>query len=182
MQKPVRDLEFLNSIFNYNQETGILTWKFRKDVPGWWNGRYAGKEPSNRDKLGYIRAKITRGKFSAYVSVHRICFFLANGFVPEVVDHIDGDVSNNRASNLRAATFERNTWNRIPNVGTATGYKGVSVSSKNGVVCGYVARIGHGKIREYLGIFKTPEDARDAYNKRELELRPDWVRGRKESK
>lgn len=177
MQKEVQDLEFLRSRFDYDEESGKLTWKKRTDTPEWWNTRYAGKEPSNRDKLGYIRAKITRGDFCGYVSAHRICFFLANEYLPEVVDHIDGNVANNKASNLRPATWETNTWNRIPNQSTRTGCKGVNaVRDRNKKITGYVSRIGHGGDREYLGYFPTPDLAREAYNKREMELRKEWVR------
>lgn len=176
MQEQVKDIDFINSIFNYDALTGSLTWKERLGVPKWWNTRYAGKEPKSTDKLGYIRAKITRGDFSSYVSVHRICFFIANGYVPEIVDHIDGNVQNNKAVNLRVATHSKNAWNRAPNKGTATGMKGVSVHYDNGVATGYISRIGHNGKRIYLGFFKTAKEASDTYNKKELELRSEWVR------
>lgn len=176
MQKEVLDIDYLKSRFSYNEESGELRWKPRSDAPSWWNTRYAGKQPSNKDKLGYLRAKITRGSFSGYVSVHRICFFIGNGYLPEVVDHIDGDVTNNKLSNLRASDFRRNTWNRLGNKKTETGYKGVKVIKKNGRINGYTAWIGHNGEREYLGFFSNPEAARDAYLKRESQLRSEYVR------
>lgn len=179
MQKQVQDYNFLSSLFNYNSESGVLTWKERNDVPKWWNTRYAGTSPTATDSLGYLRAKITRNGWSGYVSVHRICFFLHYGWLPEVVDHIDGDVTNNKASNLRQSDWRTNTWNREGNKKTETGFKGVKVIRKNGKINGYTAFIGHKGNREYLGFFSTPEQASAAYNKRERELREEWVRGAK---
>lgn len=176
MQEQVRDIEFIRSIFEYNPETGVLLWSKRNDVPSWWNTRYSGKAPTARDKLGYLRAKISRDGWSGYVSAHRICFFIYHGYVPDVVDHIDGDVGNNKIGNLRAADFKTNTWNRGGNKGTETGYKGVKVIRKKGKLSGYVALIGHDGKREYLGFFKSAEDARDAYIKREGELRVEYAR------
>lgn len=177
MQKQVQDYDFLSSLFNYNAESGALTWKERSDVPKWWNTRYAGTSPKATDSLGYIRAKITRNGWSGYVSVHRICFFLYHGWLPEVVDHVDGDVQNNKIDNLRQSDWKTNTWNRTANNGTRTGFKGVNaVRDRNKVITGYIAKIGHNGKREYLGYFPTPELASIAYNKREKELREEWAR------
>ena len=176
MQEQVADIEYLNSIFDYDCDSGLLTWKKRAGAPKWWNTRYAGKQPTATDKLGYLRAKITRGSFSGYVSVHRIAFFMGKGWLPEVVDHIDGNVTNNKLSNLRAADWRSNTWNRVGNKGTKTGLKGVKVIAKKGKIQGYTAYIGHKGEREYLGFFKTADEAANAYRKRELELRAEYAR------
>lgn len=182
IQPPMRDLEYIKSRFEYDSESGVLTWKPRYDMRAWWNTKYAGTSPSATDSLGYLRAKITMGEWSGYVSCHRICFFIHNGYLPVVVDHINGNVQDNRAENLRAADFERNTWNRKPNEGTLTGRKGVNAiryrdaGPSQGQICGYTARIGHEGGREYLGFFKDYESASQAYDKREMELRAEYVR------
>lgn len=182
IQPPMRDLQYIKSRFDYDPETGLLKWKPVADNSSGWNTKYAGTYPSATDSLGYIRAKITLGEWSGYCSVHRICFFIHNGYLPEVVDHVNGDVKDNRACNLRAADFERNTWNRKPNEGTLTGRKGVNAikyrggGPSHGSICGYTARIGHGGDREYLGFFRDYESASAAYDKRELELRAEYVR------
>ena len=180
-QPPMRDIEYIKSRFDYDPDSGLVKWKPVADNSTGWNTKYAGTYPSATDALGYIRAKITMGDWSGYVSIHRICFFIHNGYLPVVVDHINGNVKDNRACNLRAADFERNTWNRIPNRDTMTGRKGVStvkyMSGPNqGGICGYTARIGHKGVREYLGFFKSYEEASAAYDKRETELRPEYVR------
>lgn len=181
MQKQAQDLDLLNRLFNYDQLTGALTWKERCDVPQWWNTRYAGKKPTNADSLGYLRVKITANGFSGYVSVHRICFYMAHGFLPKVVDHINGDVQDNRTENLRASDWKTNTWNRSANKGTLTGKKGVAAiryqkGKKKGQVAGYKASIGHNGERIYLGYYPDPESAYEAVREKELELRSEWAR------
>jgi len=177
----MNDIDFLKSIFIYDEIEGTLSWKRRDGVPEWWNTRYAGAKPKAVDALGYIRAKITYKEWSGYVSVHRVCFLLHNGYLPKIVDHIDGDVKNNKASNLRPVNDMTSAWNRKANSGTATGMKGVSVikytrGPSKGGICGYASSIGHNGKREYIGFFKTASEASDAYRAREIELRSDYVR------
>jgi len=185
MQDFVKDLDYIKSRFNYCSESGTLTWKPNYTYPAWWNTKYAGTSPSNTDKLGYIRAKLTRvvngEKISAYVSCHRICFFMHNGWLPEVVDHIDGNKKNNKSNNLRAADMQKNSWNRFGNKDTATGYKVVSINryrkgSNKGEIYGYIARVRQNGKCEYLGVFPTAELANDAARKKEKEVVGDWMR------
>jgi hypothetical protein len=61
-----------------------------------------------------------------HYAVHRIVFLLVNGWLPDCVDHIDGDPSNNSAANLRAATRLQNQHNRRANVKSKTGVKNVT--------------------------------------------------------
>lgn len=181
MQQFAKDIELIKRLFDYNPKTGVVIWRKRDDVPKWWNTRYAGNRPKSTDSLGYLRAKITANGASAYVSLHRICFFMAHGFLPEVVDHVNGDVQDNRISNLRAADFKTNAWNRAANKNTLTGKKGVSAiryskGPKKGQISGYKASVGHNGERIYLGYFNTEQDAADAVARKEIELRNDWRR------
>ena len=181
MQEQVRDIDLMRRLFEYNPDNGVIVWRARNNVPMWWNTRYAGKKPTATDKLGYLRAKITANGFSGYVSLHRICFFMHYGYLPEVVDHVNGNVQDNRACNLRAADFKTNTWNRAANKGTLTGFKGVNAirykkGPNKGLVCGYVAKLAHDGIRSYLGFYKCPEDAAKAVLDEEKRIRGEWQR------
>ena len=70
---------------------------------------------------GYIHVKI---KAKAY-KAHRLVFLYHNGYLPECVDHIDGDKTNNKIENLRAATKEENCHNQKIRSTNKSGYKGV---------------------------------------------------------
>ena len=89
--------------FDYHPD-GYLTLK---------NGRRVGYKNSK----GYQCVTVDR----KMVRVHRIVFYLHNGYWPEIVDHINGDVNDNRIENLREVTAAQNTWNR----GGTKGYERV---------------------------------------------------------
>jgi hypothetical protein len=78
---------------------------------------------------GYIHVKINTKAHKA----HRLVFLYHYGYLPECVDHIDGDKANNRIENLRAATKEENCQNQKVRSTNKSGCKGVkwnSVSKK----------------------------------------------------
>jgi hypothetical protein len=70
---------------------------------------------------GYIHVKIKAKCFKA----HRLIFLYHHGYLPECVDHIDGDKTNNKIENLRAATKEENCRNQKIRSTNKSGYKGV---------------------------------------------------------
>jgi len=70
---------------------------------------------------GYIHVKIKAKAFKA----HRLVFLYHHGYLPECVDHIDGDKTNNKIENLRAATKEENCHNQKIRSTNKSGYKGV---------------------------------------------------------
>ena len=70
---------------------------------------------------GYIHVKIKAKAFKA----HRLVFLYHHGYLPECVDHIDGDKTNNKIENLRAATKEENCRNQKIRSTNKSGYKGV---------------------------------------------------------
>lgn len=82
-----------------------------------------------------------------------------------VVDHINGNTLDNRRTNLRICTERQNRYNSLTD--SLSGYKGVSL-------CGpdmYRARIQHPEYGEiYLGRYKDPQEAADAYDKAALLL------------
>ena len=70
---------------------------------------------------GYVHVKIKAKCFKA----HRLIFLYHHGYLPECVDHIDGDKTNNKIENLRAATKEENCRNQKIRSTNKSGYKGV---------------------------------------------------------
>lgn len=64
---------------------------------------------SGPDERGYYRGELSGMRLSA----HRVVFFLSRGYWPEdMIDHIDGNKSNNRPDNLRDVTAGINQANR----------------------------------------------------------------------
>lgn len=115
---------------------------------------------SNGDKVnvhhnnrGYAMVCVA-GKFA---QVHRVVFYLSNGFTPEEVDHIDGDKYNNSPENLRASNRSLNMGNQKLRVGCIVKYKGVDYHKRTRT---YRARI-KGK---HLGHFECPVKAAEAYD------------------
>ena len=70
---------------------------------------------------GYIHVKINTKAHKA----HRLVFLYHYGYLPECVDHIDGNKTNNRIENLRAATKEENCHNQKIRSTNKSGCKGV---------------------------------------------------------
>ena len=98
------DVEVLRNLFDYDPETGTLSWK---------SGRHAGKPCGYLagDYKGYLRVKIKQ----THYRVHRIIWKHYYGEdIPEgySIDHLDFDPQNNRIENLRLLTFEENTTRR----------------------------------------------------------------------
>lgn len=64
--------------------------------------------------------------------VHRIIWELFNGKIPEglIIDHKDGDPSNNRIENLKLVTWQGNARNSRMRSHNTTGYTGVAKTKK----------------------------------------------------
>ncbi len=77
------------------------------------------------------------------------------------VDHINGDLLDNRKCNLRICTHQENMRNRRLQKNNTTGYRGVSYASRDGI---YTAQIYLNRKCIRLGRFKTPDAAAIAYN------------------
>ena len=90
--------------------------------------------------------------------LHRL---LMNAQPGEIVDHINGDVLNNRRDNLRLATPQQNGQNKRLSPLSTTGLKGVGYHKKRRK---YHTRIQRQGIRYHLGFFDDAETAALAYD------------------
>lgn len=130
--------------FDYNPETGVFTDKA--------TGKAAGTPTPN----GYLRVQCG----GRSVGLHRLAFMWMCGHWPlEQVDHVNGDPSDNRWSNLRPATARQNAQNRRPKDANF-GYKGVQQTKSGRWVASIVV---NGKIQKIPGTFESAYAAHQAY-------------------
>lgn len=132
----------LSSYFKYCPDSG----KLYRD----------GTEVGTVRKDGYIKVSYKRNSLLA----HRVAWVLHYGINPTgIIDHINGDKSDNRIVNLRLSNKSENGQNRKHCTKTnSTGYLGVHFHA--GKFCASI-KINGRKI--HLGRFSTPEEAHAAY-------------------
>lgn len=153
--KEYPDQATLKRLLSYDPESGVFTRigssssrKLRQDRIN----SPAGSIP----KSGYVVIWIGR----KYYTGHRLAFIYMTGSVPDFIDHIDQDRSNNSWSNLRPCTHSQNSANRGGQVNSKSGLKGVYVCGKSGV---WIAQITVRRKQIKLGRFKSAEEASAAY-------------------
>lgn len=147
----------------FEYKDGLLYYK--KTIGCMKKGSTVGSE----DKDGYIKTIINRQTWR----VHRIIFFMHNNYLPEYLDHIDGNPKNNKIENLRPATVSENNLNRGKHKRNTSGYKGVTwVASANK----FSARLAVDKKRLFLGYFDDPKEAHHAYCNAAYKLAPNFVK------
>jgi hypothetical protein len=138
--------EFVQSRYEYKD--GHLIAKFNKGNVK--RGDIVGK---SLDKDGYKKTSIKNKK----ARIHRLIFLWHNGYLPEVVDHINGDKLDNRIENLRAANPLINSHNKVKHRQGIP--PGVSYHSRDKRWQAYKP---DGKKRIYLGYFDNIEQAKAA--------------------
>lgn len=141
----------LHELLVCDAEAGFLYWKERPggDAPTRsWNVRYAGKRSiTHRSKEGYYTGTVL-GKG---VKAHRVIWAMTYGEWPDVIDHIDGDRSNNTIKNLRSTDFAGNARNAKLRADSPSGRVGV-YQRRNGV---WSARIQADGQEKHLGSFSS---------------------------
>jgi hypothetical protein len=143
--------DFINDLLNYDKETGILTWKKTKN-----HKAKKGKEIGT-EALGYRLVVIDQKRYQC----HRLAWLLSTGSWPEFeIDHINGNRSDNRLSNLRDVPGGKNLENlKSARSHSSTGVLGVFPYYSNKFLSRLVVK---GKIIR-LGVFDTIEEAHRAY-------------------
>lgn len=109
---------------------------------------------SNNKKAGcldkvnkYVQIRINGCLYRA----HRLIFLYHHGFTPKIIDHIDGNRSNNKIENLRECSKPENQRNSKLPINNTSGTKGVCWHKSN--KC-WTASIRAGGRPIYLGSFK----------------------------
>ena len=77
-------------------------------------------------QAGYLRKGYKNIGFNLKeYPTHHIVFFMFKGYLPKMIDHIDGNRLNNKIENLREANFNENARNSKKPSNNTSGYKGV---------------------------------------------------------
>lgn len=150
----------LKQRLRYDAETGRFT---RLSTGN--NAFPVGGDVGNAQKsTGYMSTKVYGKPFS----LHRLAWLYVYGCWPKgVIDHINGDKTDNRIANLRDVDVRTNSQNqRNPMPFNSTGRLGVCKHAK-----GYCARIVTTDGRQkFIGYFMDKEVAHAAYLKAKREL------------
>lgn len=114
----------VHELLALDPEIGTLTRRIQTSS----NAR-AGTIAGSRNARGYILIRLD-GK---YYLAHRLIFFMMVGRWPEhQIDHINGDPSDNRWSNLREATPAENSRNLRTKSSNTSGVTGVGWDARRG--------------------------------------------------
>lgn len=142
----------LKTKLDYNSETGKFVWKV-KPSPRFPSGMNAGCVTNM-----YVYITINGKRMAA----HRLAWLYVHGEHPEhQIDHINGDPSDNRISNLRKATQFENAQNiRRPQKNNPHGSLGITYDPHKKL---WRARISVNNKRKYIGKYKSQEEAAQAY-------------------
>jgi hypothetical protein len=147
--RTVLTAEFVRSILDYDQNTGVFSWK----VSGGRRGLIAGY----RKASGYIVIGINKRQYRA----HRLAWLSANGEWPlGEIDHKNGVFDDNRLCNLRDASKSQNQANKTKYKNNTSGVKGVFYDKVNK---NWVAQINVNRNRVNLGRHTSIESAATAY-------------------
>jgi hypothetical protein len=117
MAESILTAESLRELLNYDPDNGTFTYrKSGRRMP-------AGSVAGYTNSRGYVRICIDGKRHQA----HRLAWLYMTGKPTALlIDHIDGDTSNNVWSNLREATVIENGRNRAAKAGNPSGMAGVT--------------------------------------------------------
>ena len=157
-------LDELRRLVHYDPETGVFTHRFTG------KGRVAGRAAGNTRADGYLQITVA----GVHTYGHRLAWYYVTGVVPELmIDHIDGNPSNNRFCNLRQASTSQNGMNSRMHDRNTSGVKGVTRSKSGGK---WQAQIGVGGSYMYLGLFRSIEAAAEAVRVSRVKLHGQFAR------
>ena len=155
MAKELPSADRLRSLFEY-LPTGDLLF-LPREGNAQFNAKHAGRVvAANTSIKGYRKLNVD-GRF---VFAHRVIWKMHHGDEPHQIDHVNGDRSDNRIDNLRAAVGGENNRASRRN-SSVTGFKGVIRASRSSK---FEARIKLNGRQRHLGTYQTELEAAKAYD------------------
>ena len=152
----------LHTLFEYRN--GKLYWKVSRQAI------QIGAEAGCMRSTGYVIITIAQ----KYYQAHRLIFLMHHGYLPEMVDHVDGNPSNNDILNLRASDRHTNQYNSKVSDRNTSGVKNVCWHKTKQR---WMVKIkAHGKIHN-LGYYKDLESAKLKAQEARSLLHKEFARG-----
>ena len=145
-------LSYLKAVSNYkyDPDTGQFYWRVDRGYR-----IKAGDKTGSKNGRGYVQLNVDGKHYYA----HRVAWLIMTGEWPnEVIDHINGDPSDNRWENLRSATHAQAHQNIKVYKSNSTGLVGAYKADGR-----WVSMISVNGKRLHLGSFNTIEEAARAY-------------------
>jgi hypothetical protein len=156
--------ERLKELLHYDPDSGSFTWLVDRGL-----NCNKGLEAGTKNRL-YKNIKVDSRQYPA----HRLAWLYCFGQYPsDFLDHIDGDPTNNRISNLREVSRLENNTNKGRYSRGSSGYKGVSYAKLQRK---WKAQIQAKGEKIYLGLFNCPREAAHAYNVAAVQLHGEFAR------
>jgi hypothetical protein len=174
--KEMPSQEYLKECFEYNEFTGILTWKQRPREHYSSDTNFIGSNKrflnkiagTPKGKMGYLSVKVHDNSYA----VHRIIWKLVTGNEPSYeIDHINNIRDDNRWCNLREASSSENGRNRLMRSDNTSGVKGVCWDKESGK---WLAQIWYNNKNMKVGRHETIEAAEEAIRTKRIELYTDY--------
>ncbi len=150
--------ELVKELFEY-KENGLywktpLNWKIKKGV-----------KAGSLNSKGYVNIQINKKSYSE----HRLVYLYHYGYLPEEVDHIDGNKNNNNIENLRPASRNENMRNTKNRKNNTSGHKGVSRATYRNKWIVQVSLDGNKRFTKSFDDFEfaclVADEARDLYHR-----------------
>jgi hypothetical protein len=152
--------DYAQSLFEYKE--GNLYWKVQK-APHVKVGSKVGS-PAHGYETVYVDGKNWR--------IHRLVFLMHYGYIPKLIDHVNGNRIDNRIENLREANDTQNAYNIRMHKDNKSGIKGVSWDKYKDM---WIAKIQANKKRIQLGYFKNIDDAKNAISEARIKLHGEFA-------
>lgn len=139
----------IKKVLDYDKMTGSFTWRAVSKYHSGKRGKVAGCHSK-----GYVFININSKRYPA----HKLAWLYIHKYLPDYLDHINGNGEDNRIANLRECSHAENTRNhgkRTNNSGLPTGVRFMNN--------GYQARVTYNNKQYHLGVYNTPQRAEDIY-------------------